>query len=141
MPLDSDECRSHCPINFVLEAFGDRWTLLVVRDLLFHGKRTYGEFLASDEGISTSVLAERLRRLEEEGVVERRTDPTHGSRILYEPTPKGRDLVPIFLEMTRWSGRHDAHTNAPRALLRAIDADRDALVAAILAKLDAADDR
>jgi hypothetical protein len=69
MAHNSDRCRSHCPINFVLETFGDKWTLLVIRDLMFHGKRHYGEFLASDEGISTNILADRLQRLERDGVI------------------------------------------------------------------------
>lgn len=133
---NSDRCRSHCPINFVLETFGDKWALLVIRDLMFHGKRHYGEFLASDERISTNILADRLQRLERDGVIERESDPDHGSKVIYRLTQKGRDLIPVMLEITAWSGKYDAKTNAPGPFLKAIRKDRRALIARVLAKLD-----
>lgn len=136
MANDSDLCRSNCPINFVLETFGDRWTLLVIRDLMFHGKRYYGEFLASDEGISTNILADRLQRLELDGVIERETDPDNRSRAIYRLTQKGIDLVPVMLEITAWSGKHDASTNAPAPLLKALKKDRGSVIAKVRSDLD-----
>jgi DNA-binding HxlR family transcriptional regulator len=136
MADDSTHCRSHCPINFVLETFGDKWTLLVIRDLMFKGKRHYGEFLASDEGISTNILADRLQRLERNGVIDKQVDPDHQARLIYRLTQKGKDLLPVMLEITAWSGKHDAKTNAPAPLLKALDGDRSGLIAAILSKLD-----
>jgi DNA-binding HxlR family transcriptional regulator len=136
MQHNSDRCRSNCPINFVLETFGDKWTLLIVRDLLFHGKRHYGEFLASDEQISTNILAERLQRLERDGVVEKQADPNHGSKVIYRLTQKGRDLLPIMLEITAWSGKYDSRTNAPKAFLKELAKDRPRLAKQILANLD-----
>ena len=120
MPLSSDNCRSNCPINFILETLGDKWTLLVIRDLMFHGKRQFSEFMASDEGISTNILADRLQRLEQEEIVEKELDPENRSRVLYELTDKGKDLLPVMLEITAWSGKYDSETNAPRQLLKAL---------------------
>lgn len=136
MATDSSLCRSHCPINFVLETLGDKWSLLVVRDLMFKGKRHYGEFLASDEGISTNILADRLQRLEQNEVIHRERDPENHSKWIYRLTDKGKDLLPVMLEITAWSGRHDAKTNAPSPLLKALDGDRGPLIAKILSDLD-----
>ena len=131
----SEDCRSNCPINFALETFGDRWTLLIVRDLLFKGKRTYGEFLESQEGISTSILADRLRRLKAHGIVT--ADAADDRRsTLYRLTSKGRDLLPVMLEMTAWSAKHDPLTNTPEDFARALKAQRLQLMETILAKLE-----
>ena len=136
MPLDSSHCRSHCPINFVLETFGDRWTLLVVRDLMFKGKQSYGEFLRSDEGISTNILADRLKRLEADGIVSKTVAPDNKSKLLYSLTDKGKDLMPIMLEITAWSARHDARTNTPDEFLDQFRSDPDTVLRALRAKLE-----
>jgi DNA-binding HxlR family transcriptional regulator len=125
---NSDQCRSHCPINFFTEAFGDPWSLLVVRDLMFNGKRSYGEFLSSNEGVSTNILADRLKRLEANGIVEKSVDPKNRSKFVYTLTEKGRDLGPIMLEITAWSARHDASTNAPKDFLARLRKARDLMV-------------
>src|SRR5262245_25675889 len=99
------QLRSPCPIAGALDLLGDRWTLLVVRDLLFYGKRRFAEFLASPEGIATNILADRLERLQRCGVVQRR--PRQGStRDEYHPTGRGRDLVPVLRELIAWGKRH-----------------------------------
>ena len=134
---DSAELRSHCPINFVAETFGDKWTLLVIRDLMFKGKRHFSEFRASEEGIASNILADRLQKLEACGVVEKRPDPAHRSKLIYELTRKGRDLMPVMLEITAWSARYDARTNTPKSFLAAIERDRDGLEKGLLAALDA----
>ena len=136
MAHDSGHCRSNCPINFILETFGDRWTLLVIRDLMFHGKRHYGDFLASDEGISTNILANRLQRLELDGVIDKEIDPDNRSRAIYRLTQKGKDLLPVMLEITAWSGKYDSKTNAPAPLLSALKKNRRPLIAKILSDLD-----
>jgi DNA-binding HxlR family transcriptional regulator len=136
MAHDSGQCRSNCPINFILETFGDKWTLLVIRDLMFHGKRYYGDFLASAEGISTNILADRLQRLEQDDVIEKHIDPDNRSRPIYRLTQKGKDLVPVMLEITAWSGKYDSKTNAPAPLLKALKKDRRPLIAKILSDLD-----
>lgn len=106
--------RSHCPINFGLEAFGDRWALLVLRDIVFRGKRTYGEFLRSEEGFSTNILATRLAHLVREGILRRDTDTADARKEIYSLTDKGLDLVPLLFEMVSWSERHDPSSEARR---------------------------
>lgn len=113
MLRNSSSCRSNCPINFVLETFGDKWTLLIVRDLMFKGKQTYGELLQSDEKISTNILANRLKRLEEHGIITKSVASENGSSFIYSLTSKGSDLLPVMLEITAWSAKHDSMTNTP----------------------------
>ncbi|HEX6177879.1 MAG TPA: helix-turn-helix domain-containing protein [Thermoanaerobaculia bacterium] len=108
------QLRSHCPINFALETFGDRWSLLVLRDIVFRGKRTYGEFLKSEEGFATNILAARLDHLIETGILERSADPTDGRRDVYSLTEKGLDLIPILFEMVAWSAKYDSRSEARR---------------------------
>jgi DNA-binding HxlR family transcriptional regulator len=95
--------RSGCPINLGLEIFGDKWTLLIIRDLMFAGKRHYREFLASDEAISSNILAARLAMLVEEGIVTRRDDPEHRLKAVYSLTEKGIALLPVIAQISRWS--------------------------------------
>jgi DNA-binding HxlR family transcriptional regulator len=125
--------RSSCPISVALDLLGDRWTLLVVRDLLLFGKSTYGEFLASGEGIATNILAERLKRIEAAGLVVRQKT---GRTTRYAPTAKGIDLVPTLLELIAWSGRHE-ETAAPRAFLERLATERRAVEREIRARLGA----
>ena len=95
--------RSLCPINLALEVFGDRWTLLIVRDLMFAGKRHFREFLQSDEHVASNVLADRLGLLVEQGVVTRSGDPTHKQKAVYSLTEKGISLLPILAQIGIWS--------------------------------------
>lgn len=98
--------RSDCPLNFGLEIFGDKWTLLIVRDLMFFEKRYYNEFLSSAEGISTNILADRLALLEQENFIEKNKDEAHKQKIIYSLTEKGIDLLPIILEIGLWSDKY-----------------------------------
>ena len=127
-------CRSHCPIAFALDIFGDKWSLLVLRDLLFMGKRHYHEFLASEEGISTNILADRLRRLEADGLIAKVRDRKNRRQYVYRPTQKGLDLLPITLEIIRWSAKHDSQTAAPPSFIRRLRRDREGLISEITAK-------
>jgi DNA-binding HxlR family transcriptional regulator len=119
-----DGLRSHCPVNFGLEVFGDRWSLLILRDMVFRGKKTYGEFLASEEGIATNVLAARLERLTAEGILRRERDEADGRKELYSLTGKGLDLIPMLFEMIAWSAKYDARSEAKR-IPRLIDRIRE----------------
>lgn len=121
--------RSDCPIHFALETFGDRWTLLVLRDLLLKGRSTYGELLAGGEGIATNILADRLRRLQDDGLIE------HVSDGRYRPTAKAIDLLPVLVEMIVWSAAHDPATAAPAAFIERARFDREALLAELCAAL------
>jgi DNA-binding HxlR family transcriptional regulator len=102
--------RSPCPIAAALDLLGDRWTLLVVRDLLLYDKRRFADFLASPEGIATNILADRLARLERAGIVDRRRYHDHPPREEYHPTARGRDLAPVLRELIHWGQRHVAGT-------------------------------
>jgi len=114
-----------CPIAFALDTFGDRWSLVIIRDMLMKGHRTYGEFLESDEAIATNVLADKLRELEEAGVISKARDPENRRRVLYRLTEKGADLAPVLLEMVRWSGKYDRNTKVKKTILNRIKEDRD----------------
>ncbi|MBI2586433.1 MAG: helix-turn-helix transcriptional regulator [Rhodospirillales bacterium] len=122
--------RSTCPLNVSLEIFGDRWSLLVVRDLMFGGRRTFKEFLDSGEKIATNVLAERLQRLEANGIIERRRDADDARKVNYALTKKGITLAPVLVEMIIWGARHE-ETAAPPEIIRRMVADRDGVVAEI----------
>jgi DNA-binding HxlR family transcriptional regulator len=100
--------RSHCPISLSLEVIGDRWSLLVLRDLILRGKKRYGELADSSEGISTNILADRLSRLERSGLILRATD-AKTKQVSYAPTRKGLDLVPVLRELGRWGLKYDPH--------------------------------
>src|SRR5262249_57463549 len=99
--------RSDCPISFALETFGDLWSLLIVRDIVYFGKKTYGEFLESDEGIATNILASRLAQLEQKGLLLKKPHERDKRKDLYVLTEKGLDLIPILLELAAWSAQHD----------------------------------
>ncbi|MBD1548666.1 winged helix-turn-helix transcriptional regulator [Roseibium aggregatum] len=115
---------SGCPIAFGLDIFGDRWTLLVIREIMLRGKRTYSEILEADEGIATNILIDRLKHLESEGILEKRRDPENRRSFIYNLTKKGRDLAPILIEIIIWSGAHDHRPNARHDVLEKIRKDR-----------------
>jgi len=98
--------RSDCPVNFAVEALGDKWSLVILRDMIFWGKKTYGEFLKSDERIATNILADRLAYLEREGLISKSPDPADRRKDIYRVTEKGIALVPMFIEMIAWSASH-----------------------------------
>lgn len=107
--------RSVCPIANVLDLVGDKWTLLIVRDLLFMGKRRYREFVESPEGIPTNILADRLKRLEAGEFVTKAPYQTNPPRYTYSLTPKGADLKSVLLAMIAWSGKHVPGARKPPA--------------------------
>jgi DNA-binding HxlR family transcriptional regulator len=114
MKKRNKKLRSHCPVNFGLEAFGDRWALLILRDIIFRGKRTYGEFLKSEEGFATNILASRLEHLLKEGILQCEKDKTDGRKDIYSLTGKGLDLIPLVFEMILWSAKYDNQSEAKR---------------------------
>ena len=127
--------RSHCPINFAQEAFGDKWSLLIIRDLMFMGKKYYGDFLSSEEKISTNILAARLEKLEMIGLITKTPDESNYSKNIYALTTKGVDLMPMLLEMIAWGAKYDDKTEAPPQFIKRFKADRDALCIDLLANL------
>ncbi|MDB5562918.1 MAG: transcriptional regulator [Hyphomicrobiales bacterium] len=104
--------RSKCPIATSLDLFGDRWTLVIVRDMLV-GKKRFGEFLASREAITTNVLADRLEQMEQAGLIERQAYQANPQRFEYQLTPKGRGLLPMLQELCRWADKFLPGTMEP----------------------------
>lgn len=128
--------RSHCPINYALEHFGDKWSLLVIRDLMFKGKRHYNEFFESGEKVSTSVLGDRLKQLEESEIISKGQDTVKKSRIKYSLTQKGIDMLPLMVDMISWSGDYDKKTEAGNVFLAQAKDGRDFLLDSIREKLE-----
>lgn len=122
--------RSDCPVHFALEVFGDRWTLLIVRDLMFKDRATYSEFLRAEEGIATNILADRLERIEASGIATR--DAATGR---YRLTARGVDLLPVMLEIIVWSARHDPSSAAEAGFVSRATTDRASLLAELRARL------
>ena len=116
--------RSGCPISFSLEILGDRWSLLVLRDIAFRSARYFQDFVESDERIASNVLAERLRRLESHGIIEKARDPEDRRRYRYTLTPAGLDLIPVLVDLTIWGGKHDPDSTFPRPRLERMERDR-----------------
>ncbi|MEO9904590.1 MULTISPECIES: helix-turn-helix domain-containing protein [Alphaproteobacteria] len=114
---------SGCRVAFGLDVFGDRWSLLIIRDMTLYGKKTYGDFLEGGEGISTNILADRLKQLEANGIIEKTRDPASGRSYLYHLTGKGRDLAPVIHEIILWSGKYDARPFARKGPVRLFDDD------------------
>ncbi len=119
--------RSDCPIHFGLEVFGDPWTLLILRDLLLKGRSTYSDFLHAEEGIATNVLADRLTRLEQDGLVVADRGTGGGRAHRYRPTSKAIDLLPVLLEIIAWSAAYDPATAADPAFVARLRSDRAGL--------------
>ncbi len=128
--------RSDCPISFALDLFGDKWSLLILRDLIFKDKAYYQDFADSEEGISTNILAERLERLKREGLIQSKPDESNARKIVYSPTDKALDLIPLILEIIDWSAKHDPRTGAPKEFLKMLKKDRIKLARQIRMKFE-----
>lgn len=120
--------RSHCPISYALDIVGDRWTLLVLCDLLIKHKRHFHQ-LAAEEKIAPNILTDRLRVLQECGLITRRGDPDNARQVIYAPTDKGLDLLPVLFELVRWGAMHDPKTAAPKGTVERIAKQRDGMIA------------
>ena len=119
--------RSGCPVSISLEVLGDRWSLLIIRDLMVRGLRTFKEFQQSGEGIASNVLASRLQRLESLGIITAEVEETDARRVNYRLTEKGIDLAPVLLELLIWGARHEK-TGAPRMAMVNIEKNREAFL-------------
>jgi DNA-binding HxlR family transcriptional regulator len=122
------EFRSLCPISTALDIFGDKWSLLVIRDILFKGKSTYGEFLNSEEKMATNILADRLLQLEAGGLVTKHPHPASKLKVLYKPTAKALDLIPTLVELIAWSERHHEVHPYARQFARSIKKDKEGVL-------------
>ncbi len=119
--------RSGCPVSISLEMVGDRWSLLIIRDLMVRGYRTFKEFEDAGEGVATNILSDRLRRLKSTGIIATKVDETDRRRVNYRLTRKGIDLAPVLLELLIWGARHEK-TEASCAAIEKMAAHREALL-------------
>lgn len=129
----ANQQRSSCPVSIALEAIGDMWSLLVIRDLMFKGRKTYKEFLEAEEGVASNILADRLQRLEGLGIIVKASDPHDARRQIYRLTDAGIDLAPTLLEMILWSARH-FKTGAPPEVLERMTRHRKQFLAQVRAE-------
>jgi len=109
---------SGCPVRFGMSQFGDKWSFLIIRDLMFKGRKHYHDFAEAGEGISTNVLASRLADLESNGIISKLRDPLKGSRFIYALTQKGKELMPMMLAMMDWAEKYDAETEVPQEFIK-----------------------
>ncbi len=127
-PISKAKHRSGCPVGIALDLLGDRWSLLLVRDMMVRGYRTFREFQHSGEGIATNILADRLQRLEAGGIVLREAAAEDGRSTHYRLTPKGIALAPVLLELMIWGARNEK-TDAPCAVIEQMEQNRAAVIA------------
>lgn len=120
--------RSGCPVSISLEIFGDRWSLLIIRDLMVRALRTFREFQESGEGIATNVLSDRLWKLEAAGIIIGEPEETDGRKINYRLTKKGIDLAPLLLEIFVWAARHE-QTGASCGIIAEMEKRREEVIA------------
>ena len=128
--------RSGCPINLTLEVVGDKWSLLIVRDIVFGNRRHFRELLTkSEEGISSNILADRLKTLLEQGILTREEDPTHKQKGIYSLTEKGIELLPVLAQMAAWGYKYLPVTEELGIRARLLDEGGPKLWAAFMREL------
>lgn len=127
--------RSNCPISFALDIFGDKWTLLIIRDLIFKDKRYFGEFSKSEEKIASNILTDRLCTLELSGIITKKSDPNNGSKFIYTLSKKGIDLLPVLIEIILWSSKYEDQSVFDAHWITRAKKDRSQLVKEISAHL------
>ena len=121
--------RSGCPLNASVEMLGDRWSLLIIRDMMLCGARSYKTFLDCYEGIATNILADRLRKLVAYGIIATEPDPADGRKVIYRLTRKGIDLAPVLTEMVLWAAAHEDTGN--QALVQLMRKDKEKFIAGV----------
>ena len=124
----------NCPIRNVLSGLGDKWSLLILRDLMFSGKQSYSELQNSDEKVATNILSSRLEQLEKDGLISKRPDLQDRRKKIYALTEAGQDMLPIMLEMMVWSDKYDPETNVPKPFIERIKLDRFQVIKDLLAR-------
>jgi DNA-binding HxlR family transcriptional regulator len=117
-----------CPISTALEMLGDKWALIILRDMIFRGMQTYSEFLKAHEKIATNTLANRLMNLEQNGLIEKKDYPGNKVKVLYKLTPMGLDLIPVLLELVLWGDKYFETDADAKSLADNIRSDRVGLI-------------
>lgn len=127
--------RSDCPVSCSLDVWGDKWSLLIVRDLLDKGKCTYGDFLKSKEKIATNILASRLQTLEENGIISKSEHPESKAKVLYKLTKKGIDLLPVMVEIGFWADKYYDINPTKKAELKEVKKDKEMFIKTAISDL------
>ncbi len=127
--------RSDCPVSCSLDIWGDKWSLLIIRDLFFAKECTYGDFLKSPEGIATNILASRLQALEENQLIEKLEHPESKAKVLYRLTSKGIDLLPIMIEINLWAEKYFSIPEDRKAMLKEVKKDKEGFIKASIKEL------
>jgi len=127
--------RSDCPISSSLDIWGDKWSLLIIRDLMDAKECTYGDFLKSPEGIATNILAARLQNLEENKLIEKLDHPDSKAKVLYKLTRKGIDLAPIMIEISLWAEKYFSIPEDRKAMLKEVKKDKAGFIKAAMKEL------
>lgn len=130
------EKRSNCPISYTMDFFGDKWTLLIIRDIALKGKCFYKEFLEAGEGIATNVLSDRLKMLESEGIIVSKKYEKLKTMKTYALTAKGKALIPILVEIIIWGGTFDKDSEASQEFIKKAKSNRDEVIQSLLDALD-----
>lgn len=128
--------RSDCPVSCSLDIWGDKWSLLIVRDLMFAKQCTYGDFLKSAEGIATNILASRLQGLEENKIIEKLDHPDSKAKVLYRLTRKGIDLLPIMIEINLWAEKYFIIPDERKAMLKEVKKDKVGFIKSMIKELE-----
>ncbi|MBL7953653.1 MAG: helix-turn-helix transcriptional regulator [Flavobacteriales bacterium] len=127
--------RSDCPVSQSLDIWGDKWSLLIIRDLMTAKQCTYGDFLKAPEGIATNILAARLFQLEENGLIEKLDHPESKAKVLYKLTPKGIDLLPVMVEINLWAEKYFNIPADRKAQLKEVKKDKEGFIKAGMKEL------
>lgn len=133
--MDTIKKRSECPISCSLDIFGDKWSLLIIRDMMFFQKSTYGEFLKSEEKIATNILASRLQSLEENQLIKKLEHPDSKAKVLYKLTQKSIDLLPIIVEIQLWAEKYYDIPDEIKAIVKEAKKDKNEFIKSMTKKL------
>lgn len=128
--MDGSTRRSNCPVSLALDVIGDKWSLVILRDIMINGKRKFRELRGSGEGIASNILSSRLKNLEQQGILKRETDAQDARQFQYSVTRKGLGLLPLILELGAWGAVHCEPTDAPKGAAQAYYSDRERAIAA-----------
>jgi DNA-binding HxlR family transcriptional regulator len=128
--------RSDCPLSCSLDIWGDKWSLLIIRDLMYAKQCTYGDFLKSGEGIATNILASRLATLEENKMIEKLEHPDSKAKVLYKLTRKGIDLLPIVIEINLWAEKYFPIPEDRKAMLKEVKRDKTGFIKSVMKQLE-----
>ena|SRR5215207_10054252 len=134
--MNRSKKRSNCPVSSSLDIWGDKWSLLIIRDLMFAKECTYGDFLKSEERIATNILASRLQALEENKLIEKLTHPESKAKVLYRLTRKGIDLLPIIIEINLWAEKYFPIPDDRKAMLKQVKKDKAGFIKAAMKELE-----